>query len=33
MSLPIAKRLVHLDRRTHQAETGNAIQVIGRKPL
>lgn len=33
LSLPIAKYLIHIDRRTHQAPTGNAIQVIGRKPV
>jgi SAM-dependent methyltransferase len=31
LSLPIAKRLIHLDRIFHSKKEGNAIQVIGRK--
>lgn len=30
--LPIAKTLVHLDHALHRGKSGNAIQVIGRKP-
>lgn len=33
ISLPIAKALIHLDRLVHRNNWGNAIQVIGRKPL
>ncbi|MCE7995414.1 MAG: methyltransferase domain-containing protein [Roseivirga sp.] len=32
LSLPIAKLLIHLDRRFHSETWGNAIQVIGQKP-
>ena len=33
LSLPIAKLFIHLDRVFHHNRWGNAIQVIGKKPL
>ncbi|TDQ17053.1 ubiquinone/menaquinone biosynthesis C-methylase UbiE [Algoriphagus boseongensis] len=33
LSLPLAKGLIHMDRWVHSGKWGNAIQVIGRKPL